>query len=444
MRKYLLLPLALVGVLAGASSARADLVIKITQGVQAPTPIAVVPFAWSGAGSAPVDVAQVIGDDLARSGLFAPLPAAKMLARPSSGDDVHFGNWQAVNVNDLVVGSITPAGAGAQIRFQLFNVYTKQQLLGYVLPAQTGDLRFAAHNIADMIYEKLTGNRGAFATQIAYVRHSGAGNNQNWELIVADSDGANAQVVVKSPDLLMSPVWSPGGSRLAYVEFQDHESHIYVQNVKTGKRKLVLARPGVNGAPAFSPGGGRLAVVCSTKPGDPDIYLLDLASGKLRQLTHSPAIDTEPAWMPDGKSLIFTSDRGGSPQLYQMQVAPGAKAERITWDGSYNARAAVSPDGKTVALVHRENGSLKIALLDLTTGNMRMLTNGPSDLSPSFAPNGAMILYSTRVDDQRVLATASVDGQVREQLSGGAGDLSQPAWGPFPKGLAATPQGGAQ
>jgi len=441
-----LLPLALLGAIAVATTARADLVIKITQGVSQPTPIAVVPFAWKGGGSAPVNVANVIGSDLARSGLFAALPVSKMLARPSSGDDVNFTNWKAVNVNDLVVGAVSPASAGGAVRmrFQLFNVYTQKQLLGYQLPVHDGNLRFAAHNAADMIYQKLTGRRGAFATRVAYIRHVKSTGHGRWELIVSDSDGADAQVVVKAPDLLMSPAWSPDGSRIAYVEFENHESHIYVQNVQTGQRKLVLSHPGVNGAPAFSPDGHRLAVALSTDPGNTDIYVLNLVSGKLRQLTHASAIDTEPAWMPDGKSLIFTSDRGGSPQLYRMPARSGADPQRITWNGTYNARASVSPDGKSVALVHRDNGSLRIAVLDLATGNIRELTNGPSDLSPSFAPNGAMVLYTTSAGGNRVLATVSVDGRVREQLSGGAGALSQPAWGPFPQGLAATPSGGGQ
>ncbi len=431
MRKLVLFSFAAVFATVAAATARADLVIKITQGVNQPTPVAVVPFAWNGPQAAPVDVAGVVASDLQRTGLFAPLPRDKMLAQPNADSQVKFANWKAVSVNDLVVGSIDVTGNTAQIRFRLFNVYTGQQLVGYSLPAKVDDLRFAAHQVADMIYQKLTGRPGAFATRIAYIRHDGTGKGSRWNLMIADSDGANTQALVKSSDLLMSPDFSPSGRRIAYVQFENHQSRIYIQNVDTGQRKVALTHPGVNGAPAFSPDGKTLAVVLSTRPGDPDIYLLDLATGKLQQLTHSPAIDTEPAWTPDGKQLVFTSDRGGSPQLYEIP-ASGGKAKRITWDGSYNARAAVSPDGKSVALVHRENGSLKIALLDLATGNMTMLTNGPTDVSPSFAPNGAMILYSTGSGDKRRLATVSVDGQVHEELTGAAAALSQPVWGNIP------------
>jgi TolB protein len=432
MRKIVLFPFVAMVFMLAATTAHADLVIKITQGVNQPTPVAVVPFAWNGEGPAPVDVAGVVAGDLARSGLFVPLADSKMLARPNAGSKINFTNWKAVSVNDLVVGSVDVTGNTAQIEFRLFNVYTGQQLLGYSLPARVNDLRFAAHQVADKVYEKLTGTPGAFATRIAYIRHDNRGKKSTWKLIVADSDGANAHVVVKSSQLLMSPAFSFAGSRIAYVEFEDNESHIYIQNIATGERRLVLARPGLNSAPAFSPDGKELAVVLSTRPGNPDIYILNLITNKLRRVTHSPAIDTEPVWLPDGKSLIFTSDRGGSPQLYELALNGAGKARRITWNGSYNARAAVSPDGKTVALVHRENGALKIAVLNLASGNMRLLTNGPTDVSPSFAPNGAMILYSTGSGEQRKLATVSVDGRVREELSGSAGALSQPTWGKIP------------
>ncbi|MGH8271549.1 MAG: Tol-Pal system beta propeller repeat protein TolB [Gammaproteobacteria bacterium] len=431
MQKYIfIVPLA-VAFLIAASAARADLVIKITQGVSKPSPIAIVPFAWQGTGAASVDVAKVISDDLARSGLFAPLPVAKMLAQPTASADINFDNWKAVDVNHLVIGSIAPTGENAELRFRLFNVYTSQQLLGYVLPTTTDKLRFIAHVVSDMVYQKLTGTPGAFATRIAYIEHAGSGKSERWELVVADADGANAQVVVKSPGLLMSPSWSPDGQRIAYVEFDGQQSHIYIQNVTTGARQSVLAREGINSAPAFSPDGKKLAVVLSTDPGNADIYLLDLASGKLQQLTSNPAIDTEPTWMPGGQAIVFTSDRGGSPQIYEMRIA-GGQARRLSWDGSYNARPVVSPDGKSIALVHREHGALRIGVLDPASGDLRLLTNGPLDRSPSFAPNGALILYDALDQGQHVLETVSVDSRVREELSGPSGGLSQPTWGPFP------------
>ncbi|MDN5874224.1 MAG: Tol-Pal system beta propeller repeat protein TolB [Sinobacteraceae bacterium] len=413
-----------------AGAAHADLVIRITQGVSQPTPVAVVPFAWKGEAVAPVDIAQVVGNDLTRSGLFASLPVSQMLAQPTMESRVHFANWRAVNVNYLVIGSVTPEGDQLMVRFRLFNVYTGQQLLGYILPTTRENLRFTAHRVSNMVYKALTGVRGAFATRIAYIKQMS--DSGPWELIVADADGANAQVIVHSKGLLMSPDWSPNGKKIAYVEYDALQSHIYVQDVATGARHSVLARQGVNSAPAFSPDGDKLAVALSSSPGNTDLYLLDLSSGDLRRLTHDAAIDTEPSWMPDGETIVFTSDRGGSPQIYAWHLDDGS-VERLSWNGSYNTRAVVAPDGQSLAMVHREGGALSIAVLDLNSGNMKVFTDGPLDRSPSFAPNGALILYDALADNGgRVLATVSVDSRVREELSGTTGGLSQPAWGPFP------------
>jgi TolB protein len=413
-----------------AGAARADLVVKITKGVSQPTPIAVVPFAWKGSGSAPVNISKVVGDDLQRSGLFEPLPASQMLARPTSSADVHFTNWRAVNVNYLVIGSVSTSGDRSTVRFRLFNVYTGQQLLGYELPGKTANLRFTAHIVSNMVYEALTGTRGAFATRIAYIEETSA--HGPWELVVADADGANTQSIVSSKRLLMSPDWSPDGKKIAYVQYGNTQSKIYIQNVATGKRRKVLSRPGVNSAPVFSPDGSKLVVALSSSPGVTDLYILNIANGSLHRLTHGSGINTEPSWMPDGSAIVFTSDRGGSPQIYKKPLN-GGRAKRLSWTGSYNTRPVVSPDGKRIALVHREHGNLKIGILDLDTGNMKILTDGPLDRSPTFAPNGALILYDSLTrSGQHVLATVSVDSRVREELSGTTGGLSQPAWGPFP------------
>lgn len=429
IRQLLLFSLAAF-VLFAAGVARADLVIKITKGVNQPTPIAVVPFAWKGSGTAPVDVAEVVGNDLQRSGLFAPLAVSKMLAQPTARSDLHFANWRAVNVNYLVIGSIDVSGEQAKVRFRLFNVYTGQQLLGYILPTTTSNLRFTAHIVSNMVYKALTGTRGAFATRIAYIKELSP--HGPWELVVADADGANAQVIVRSKRLLMSPDWSPDGKKVAYVQYGKTQSHIYIQNVATGKRREVLSRRGVNSAPVFSPNGSKLVVALSTSPGNTGLYILDIASGHLRKLTQGYSIDTEPSWMPGGNAIVFTSDRGGSPQIYKKSL-DGGEAKRLSWNGSYNTRPVVAPDGDSIALVHRENGHLRVAMLDLASGNMKVLTNGSLDRAPTFSPNGALILYdSLTASGQHVLATVSVDSRVREELSGTEGGLSQPAWGPFP------------
>lgn len=426
MTMLTLLPLA---------AAHAVLEIQITQGVSTAVPVAIVPFAWEVPGPPPVtDVAAVVGADLTRSGRFKAIPDSSMLEKPTQAADIHFTNWRVLGVNDLVIGRIKPAGSGNyQVEFQLFNVYTGQQLLGLAVLTTPGALRWTAHKISDLIYQKLTGQRGAFATRIAYVEVAGkSGVHRHYALVVADSDGYNPQTVFSSNEPIMSPAWSPDGRYLAYVSFETGLPAIYMQDIYTGKRELLSDRPGLNSAPAFSPDGRRLALVLSSSPGNPDIYVMDLATHALRRITTSPAIDTEPSWSPDGHSLYFTSDRGGSPQIYKVNLS-GGSPQRITFDGDYNADSSVSPDGQTLVMVHRENGQLHIAVMNLNTGALLTLTNGDLDKSPSFAPNGSMIIYEADYRGRGVLAEVSVDGQVRERLSESQAGVSvhAPVWGPF-------------
>ncbi|MGH8283961.1 MAG: Tol-Pal system beta propeller repeat protein TolB [Gammaproteobacteria bacterium] len=413
----------------------AALEITITRGVNTAVPVAIVPFAWQVQGPAPgTDVAAVIGADLTRSGRFKTIPAKSMLEKPTEASAINFTNWRVLAVNDLVIGRIKPAGSGNyQVEFQLFNVYTGQQLLGLSVLTSPQGLRWTAHKISDLIYQKLTGQRGAFATRIAYVEVSGkGGKDSHYSLAVADSDGANPQTVFESNEPIMSPDWSPDGKYLAYVSFEKQRAAIYLQNIYTGRRELLSERPGLNSAPAFSPDGRSLALVLSSSPGNPDIYIMDLATHTLRRITTSDAIDTEPTWSPNGHNLYFTSDRGGSPQIYKASLS-GGSPQRITFDGNYNARARISPNGQTLAMVHRESGQLHISVMNLNTGALLTLTNGDLDKSPSFAPNGSMIIYEANYHGRGVLAEVSVDGQVRERLSESQSGVSvhAPVWGPF-------------
>ncbi|HET7922427.1 MAG TPA: Tol-Pal system beta propeller repeat protein TolB [Gammaproteobacteria bacterium] len=429
--------LAMVLMLLPLAVARATLEIEITQGVNSAVPVAIVPFDWQIKGSMPSeDVAAVVSADLTRSGRFKALAPKAMLEKPSQASAINFTNWRVLGVSDLVIGRIRDAGAGNyNVEFQLFNVYTGQQLLGYSVLTGAGQLRHAAHLVSNMIYQKLTGQRGAFDTHIAYTEITGSGAASHYALVVADADGANAQTVFQSSQPVLSPDWSPDGKRLAYVSFEHIQPAIYVQNIYTGDRTLLTRQPGLNSAPAFSPDGKSLALVLSSSPGNPDVYVMTLASHKLRRVTSSDAIDTEPVWSPDGRSLYFTSDRGGSPQIYKAGLS-GGSPQRITFDGSYNARPRISPDGRTLAMVHREEGRLHIAVMDLNTGVLQNLTDGGLDKSPSFAPNGAMIIYEATYRGQGVLAEVSLDGQVRERLSENRGGVNvhAPVWGPFPTG----------
>ncbi len=407
------------------------LTIEITQGVEGALPVAVVPFGWTAPGAAPEDLAAIIGADLTRSGRFRVLDRSDMLSRPQFGTEPDFRDWRVLGMEDLVVGQLEPQGAGGYLaRFQLFDVFRGQQIIGYSLPTGARDLRSAAHRIADMIYKALTGDPGAFDTRIAYVTSiRGPDGKDEVTLEVADADGYNPQPIVSSGEPLMSPAWSPDGKRLAYVSFEQRRPAIYVQEVLSGGRRRVSAFPGINGAPAWSPDGRRLALTLS-KDGNPDIYVMDLATGQVRPLTTQHyAIDTEPSWSPDGRWIAFTSDRGGGPQIYEIPVDGGA-VRRLTFEGNYNATPRFSPDGKSLALVTRVGGNFRIGLLDLKSGSLRVLTNGSLDESPSFAPNGSMIIYATKVGGQGELAEVSVDGRVHERLTQRAGDVREPSWSP--------------
>ncbi len=414
-------------------AAQAQLTVQITQGVADPISIAVVPFGWAYGGAAPWDVAETVRADLARSGRFAPLPRAQMLEFPHTAAEVDAANWRLLKVDYVVVGRLVPAGTQVDVQFELVNALTGERLLGQAISADRGALKLASHRVADMIHERILGVPGAFATRVAYVAAEGTPQARRYQLVVADSDGANPRVVLQSGQPIMSPAWSPDGRSLAYVSFEGGLAAVYVQALASGERVRVSARSGINGAPAWSPDGRKLALTLSRRDGNVDVYLLTLATQELVRLTDSPAIDTEPAFAPDGRTLYFTSDRGGAPQVYRMEPTPGAAVQRITFEGAYNARPRVSPDGKRLAVVTLDRGAYRIASVDLERRASQVLTTGRLDESPSFAPNGAMLIYASRDGRRGVLATVSVDGRVQQRLAGSEGDVREPAWSPYLK-----------
>lgn len=429
--KHIARRLLLLFVMLLPAQAWAVLEIRITGGTEGALPIAVVPFAWQGAGPAPLAVHEVVTSDLARSGKFSPLPRKDMLEQPHHAQDVSFANWRAVGVENLVVGRIRPAGANNYvIQFQLLDVFKAGQVTGHSITVPAGQLRNAAHAVSDIIYEAILGERGAFNTRIAFVTQERLGDGEaRYKLQIADTDGHNPQTIVVSEEPIMSPSWSPDMRQLAYVSFERKRAQIYVQDLATGKRTVLSDAPGINGAPSWSPDGTRLALTLS-RDGNPELYVLDLNSRKLRRLTRSRAIDTEPAWSADGRSLFFTSDRSGQPQIYRIDLDGGA-ARRVTFEGRYNAKPVVAPDGRTLAMVHEEQGNYRIAAIDLETGALRVLTEGRLDESPSFAPNGSMILYATETQGRAVLAAVSTDGRTSQQLRLQEGDVREPSWSPF-------------
>ena len=385
----------------------------------------------------PINVASIIAADLNRTGLFQAIPESEMLQKPTQGHEIRFGDWKLQEVEAIVVGRVIRQASGNYtISFQLFDILRGDQLVSARVPSTARGMRSWTHRVADLVYEKLTGVPGAFATRIAYITAKGSGNNRDFKLIVADADGENPIDVTTSKQPLMSPAWSPDGRRLAYVSFEEKKSAIYIQTLATGQRQKVSELSGVNGSPSWSPDGRRLALTLTRDPGNLDVCVLELSSGRIRRITTSPAIDTEAVWSANGRKLIFTSDRGGGPQVYEVD-ASGGTPRRLTFAGNYNARPRLSPDGKQLTVVYLDQGKYRIAVLDVNTSRPvpQVLTDGFLDESPSFSPNGATIIYATGGGSRGQLATVSADGRVQQSIESSDGDVREPVWSPYREDL---------
>ncbi len=409
------------------------LTLDVVNGIPSAIPITVVPFGFESAAQPPsTDVAAVIQDDMVRCGKFRTLTGADIVEHPTHASQINFSTWKLLKQDYLVIGRERDTGNGQiRVEYELWNVTAQKKMLTGAYNAVPEELRGVAHQIADQIYQAITGQPGAFYTRIAYVTTTGSGKNMQWSLVVADSDGHHPQVVVRSRQPLLSPDWSPNGHELAYTSFESGDSAIYIQNLATGQRRLISARKGINSAAVFSPHGKRLAMMLSFG-GSPEIYVQDLATGQLTQITHNLSINTEPRWMPDGKTLVFTSDRSGKPQLY-TEPANGGGATRLTFQGEYNSNAAVNYDGSQIAMMQGAGNVYRIAIMDRKLDNqVRFISPGPLDESPSFAPNGSMLLYaSTDNNGHGVLYEVADNGSVRQRLSLVNGSVQSPAWGPY-------------
>lgn len=428
-RTYVAFSTLMALIWAASTPASAALQVDITQSAQSAIPIAIAPFG-SNSGTLPVDIAKVASDDLESTGLFKVFDRSNMVSQPTSANEVNYQNWRTLSVDNLVVGSAAPNGQGGyRISFDLLDVYQNRSIASFQINAGRNELRDAAHTVANLIYEKFVGEKGYFLSRIAYITMAEEGGGLRYRLIVSDYDGRNPATVYSSRDPIMSPAWSPDGTKLTYVAFDINRgrSSLRVQDLATGNIREISAREGINGAPAWSPDGRRLAMTLSYR-GNPDIYSYDLNTNQLTQLTNNAAIDTEAAWSPDGRYIAFTSDRGGQPQVYQMR-SDGSQVTRVTFEGQSNQRATYSPDGDQLAVVQKSGNGFRVAVLDRENNNVRIVSEGPLDDSPDFAPNGQAIIYA-RQGNSNELATVSVDGQTRSRLSQG-GEVREPAWGPL-------------
>ncbi len=412
----------------------AELNIEITRGVDNPIPVAVVPFAWDGANLLEEDIAQIVSSNLEQVGEFRALSRANMLSLPSEEREVHYRDWRILAQQYLVVGKVSqvPGGQMVQVQWEFFDINRERKVLGEVLTGSMTQLRDIAHEISDVVYQEITGRRGAFSTKIMYVSAEGPIGSTIFKLHYADYDGRRAQILLESREPIMSPAWSPDGGQIAYVSFETDLPRIYIQDLSTGQRRQVTNFPGINSSPVWSPDASKLAMVLS-KDGSPDIYVLDLATNELRQLTDHPRAETEPAWTLDSNSVVFTSDRTGQPQIYKVD-ATGGLPERMTFDCFYCAKAQFLPDGVNLVHVRREtrqDNSYGIAILNVQTARVIKLTETALDESPSVAPNGSMIMFGTTAGGRGVLDAVSIDGRVKFRLPSPQGDVREPSWSPY-------------
>jgi TolB protein len=431
--KMLKIWLTAIALLIMAQNLFAQGAIEITRGSDKAAPIAVVPFGWQGSTPLPEDMAEVVANDLRSSGMFTPFDRRNMLSTPTQASEIFPRDWRILGVEYVVAGqvSVDPAVDQYRLQFSLYSVIREEVLMTRTVSGTRSQLRDMSHHLSDLVFEEITGIKGAFNTKLLYVAAERfSADNTRFTLQRSDYDGARAVTLLQSREPILTPSYAPDGQRIAYVSFESGRPEIFVHYIQTGRRERITSFEGLNGAPSWSPNGQRLAFVLS-RDGNPEIYVMELASKQLRRITNHFAIDTEPDWLNDD-TLVFTSDRGGRPQIYKQNINNG-NTERLSYVGNYNANAKLSVDGRTMVMVHRQEGNrnFQIAIQDLERGNLRVLTETSLDESPTVAPNGVMLIYATRQQGRGVLMLVSTNGRARSVIPTQFTDLRVPSWSPY-------------
>ena len=425
LKKRLFLKSVAASTLAGGlypGAALAQLRVEIAGVGANQIPIAIGQFWDDPAGEN--QVTAIIAADLQRSGLFRVIPSTDLIRETGAVDESF---WKSKGADALLGGTLAHADGRIEIRYRLHDTAKGVTLTNSALKANPQFARLAAHRVADDVYEKLTGIRGPFATRIAYVARSGTGSGNEYRLEIADSDGENAFVAFRDNEPVISPAWSPDGSKVAYVSFNLKKPVVYVQELATRQRIPVANFKGSNSAPAWSPDGRRLAIALA-RDGLTQIHMVNADGSDLRRILTSASIDTEPCFAPGGEAIYFTSDRSGSPQIYRMNTL-GGDLRRVTFNGGYNISPAISPDGKLLSYISRREGRFQVYVMELASGHESRLSDGPRDESPSFAPNSRYIMYASESGGR--LSVVAVDGSASYTLNAKAAAIREPAWGPF-------------
>jgi TolB protein len=414
-----------------AGQAMADIDIVVTKGYDTKTKIAVVPFLWEGSSALPERIENIMTNNLVRTGRFEPLPPARMLSQPYSEEGVFYRDWRLLGQEFIVIGRMTPVDDNrVEAQVALYDVVKNKRVVRVTQVVGVYQLREFAHSLSDLFYERMTGVKGIFSTRIAFVTRKALSDNEfDYRLQIADADGQRARTVYKSKEPIISVAWSQDGQKVAFANKVGDRWKIFIQDLNSAKVSSISDATGFTSSPSFSPDGRYLAYVSSHR-NSPEIYLYDFQTGKSERITRNNYIDTEPSFAPDSKSLVFTSEKGGRPQIYRYELAT-KRAERLTFEGSQNLRARYSSDGRYLVFVHLVDGRFHIASMDLATRDIRVLTETNLDESPSIAPNGTMLVYSTQRGNRNVLAWVSVDGQVSGEMPNDFGDVLEPAWSPY-------------